>query len=168
MQGLEARSAHRLATAPWAAVFDAVAPRTADVARRFAAALAKRVPFHAKRGAIDLDAERLAPLLRALEGGAVRLEATDRALDDLLRRPDVDPERLLDRYRAQPDDEERFERRVADAVAAVDARDGTEPEAVLSWAMGRVMPEFLGRRDPLEVRDRLARALGAAASESAS
>ncbi len=165
--GLDARAARRLASSPWADAFDAVAPRGTTVARRFATALEKRVPFHRRDGSVNLHPERLAPLVRALEEGAIRLEATDRALDDLLRRPDTEPERLLARYRAQPDDDERFMRRVADVVAAAAALDGTEPERVMGWAMGRVMREFLGRRDPVEVRDRLLRALGAVAPEEA-
>jgi glutamyl-tRNA(Gln) amidotransferase subunit E len=158
--GLEARAASRLASAPWARVFDAVAPTVPAVARRLAAALETRVPFHARRGRGELEPDRLAPLVRALESGAVRLEAAHRALDELIGAPESEATALLERYQAGPNDAAQLERRVAETAADAQALDGTGPDGRLRWAMGRVMPEFLGRLDPQQVRDGLARALG--------
>jgi glutamyl-tRNA(Gln) amidotransferase subunit E len=158
--GLDPRAASRLASAPWAGVFDAVAPTVPAVARRLATALETRVPFYARQGLGEVGPERLAPLVRALESGAVRLEATDRALDHLLGSPESDVTALLVEYRPGPNDAAQLERRVAEVAAKAQALDGTAPDGRLRWAMGQVMPDFLGRLDPHHVRDWLGRAIG--------
>jgi glutamyl-tRNA(Gln) amidotransferase subunit E len=159
--GLETRAARRLASSPWAGAFDAVAPEVPAVARRVASALEKRVPFLERRGHTELAPERVAPLVRALEAGTIRPEATERALDDLVRHPDREPDVLLERYRVREDAAERCERRVAEVVAQASALNGADPEGVLRWAMGRVMPAFLGQLDPRYIRERLTTALSA-------
>jgi glutamyl-tRNA(Gln) amidotransferase subunit E len=159
--GLEPGAARRLASAPWAGVFDAVAPAVPEVAQRVASALELRVPFLGRRGHATLTPDRIAPLVRALETGTIRSEATERALDDLLRHPDREPDALLERYRVREDAAERCERRVAEVVAQASALNGTDPEGVLRWAMGRVMPAFLGQLDPRYVRERLTATLSA-------
>jgi glutamyl-tRNA(Gln) amidotransferase subunit E len=157
--GLEPRAAHRLVSSPWAGVFDAVAPAVPEVAQRVASALETRVPFLMRRGQAELAPERVAPLVRALEAGTIRPEATERALDDLLRHPDREPDALLERYRVREDAAEQCERRVAEVVAEASALNSTDPDGVLRWAMGRVMPAFLGQLDPRYVRERLTTAL---------
>ncbi len=89
----------------------------------------------------------------------MRLEAAERALDALIERSGVAPEGVLAAFRSGPSDAEELERAVAGTVAAAGALAGRAPERRLRWAMGRVMPRFLGRLDPEVVRARLAEAL---------
>ncbi|NIR43298.1 MAG: Glu-tRNA(Gln) amidotransferase subunit GatE [Gemmatimonadetes bacterium] len=167
--GLDPEPARRLAAAPWAELFDALAPAPGAPARRFADVLETRIPHHRRNGAIDYlpSAQRLDPLVRAVESGAIRPEAMERALDDLIDAPDRSVDKVLAPYRPGPDDDAELERAVADAAARAEALAGKPAEAVLRWAMGEVMPRFLGRVDPSRVRQRLIAALQLAGTEVA-
>ena len=167
--GLDSRAARRLASAAWADLFDALAPRTAAVAARLAAALEKRLPFHARTERyVAPSPERLRPLVQALESGAMRLEATDRAVDSLLASDAPAPDAVIDRFRMRPDDDARLDRRVADVVAVAAVEPGLrDPGTAFRWAFGQVMPAFLGRLAPDEVHGRLAAALVASTTEAA-
>jgi Asp-tRNA(Asn)/Glu-tRNA(Gln) amidotransferase B subunit len=52
-----------------------------------------------------------------------------------------------------------LERRVAEAAGARAAVRTADPDAVLRWAMGRVMPALRGKVDPSAARDRIVQAL---------
>jgi hypothetical protein len=69
-------------------------------------------------------------------------------------------------YRISDGDDGRLDRRIAEAVtAAAGSSSLRDPDRALRWAMGQIMPSFLGRIAPAIVRDRLAAALTASAVE---
>jgi glutamyl-tRNA(Gln) amidotransferase subunit E len=171
--GIERRMARRLATAVWKDLFDGVAPRQGEPARRLAGALEKRLPFQLRnrRGArprhpVDLpDPSRLAPLVRALEDDEIRPEALVWAVDAVLADPGVPVEEVLDRFQRRPGDEERLRELIQEVAGAAGALDGKPREVVLRWAMGPLMDEFRGRAAPVRVRELLEEALAGARVE---
>ena len=73
---------------------------------------------------------------------------------------------MLARFTAGPEDATAMQAQ-ASRAATLASRIADRPEEVrLRWAMGRVMPGFLGRLDPALVRDALRSALSAAAGEN--
>ena len=167
--GLDPRAARALAVAPWADLFDELAPRKGETARRLAGVLEKRMPFQSRklRGAKPkLTAElppaaRLAPAVRALEAGEFLPEALARVVDGLLEAQGRSAEDVLAGYRRRPGDEERLRDAVTAAAQEAELELGAKPpEVKLRWAMGQVAPQFLGRVTPLEVEARLAVVLG--------
>jgi Glu-tRNA(Gln) amidotransferase subunit E-like FAD-binding protein len=172
--GLHQAAARRLARAAWADLFDALAPQAGDMARRLANALQKRLPFHRRAGRLTFDptsmpdAERLAPAVRAIEAEEIRPEALDRLLDALVAGPDISVEEILAPHRRRADDDDILTRRLTDAVVEAQSLTTKTRDGVLEWAMGAVMPEFLGRLDPQVVRKRLAQALADAVPEAVS
>jgi len=159
--GLNAETAWRLAGAPWADLFEALQPPAGALARRLAATLAKRVPYHRRRGryARVPEAERIAPMVRAMEEGAIRPEAMDRIFDELVERPQASPREVLAPYRARPGDEAELERALERVQQEAAGLNGKPLDTVLRWGMGRIMPGFVGRLDPELVRERLRAAL---------
>lgn len=165
-RGLPPAAARRLARARWVALFEELDPRTEVCARRLAAALEKRLVRHWRvTGTRAMPAaERLVPLVRAVDAGRVRPEAFEAAFDELLVAPLDEAASLVERYAAGPDDEAELARRLEGLVRLKPvARHGSE--AYGRALMGRVMPEFLGRLDPRLVRARLAEALTREAPE---
>lgn len=161
--GLDARAAKVLSVAPWADLFDEIDPLGGYVARRFALVLEKRIPFHSRkrigsrpRTHLEVpDASRLAPLVRALEGGEIRPVALAWALDEVLSHPDQSVEDVLTRFRPRPDDPKHMEETL-EVIAQVATEGGARTrETFLAWGMGEVMRKFFGRVDPAEVRSRL-------------
>jgi glutamyl-tRNA(Gln) amidotransferase subunit E len=161
MMGLQPASARRLSSAPWADLFDALVPTDAATARRLAAALEKRIPYHRRDGvAVEaIEVERLRPLIRAIESGAIRPEALEPALDRLIQLGGWPVDELLADYLSGPDDLLELERELTRVTARATALAGKPAERVMRWAMGEVMPRFLGRLDPAVVRRRLQVAL---------
>ncbi len=170
--GLGFLEARRLAQAEWADLFDALEPESGAVARRLAASLQKRLPYHRRRGRLTFDPasrpdpERLAPAIRAIESGEIRPEALDRMLDALVAEPEAAPDEILARYRGDGEDEDVLTRRLTDVVVEAQLLTTESPEGVLRWAMGAVMPQLLGRLDPTVVRERLMKALEDAVPET--
>jgi Glu-tRNA(Gln) amidotransferase subunit E-like FAD-binding protein len=160
-RGLSAAAAERLVGAPWAGLFDVLAPETPICARRLAAALEKRLVHHWRRsGTRELSlAPRLAPLVRAVDAGAVRPEAFEAAFDRLLARPSEPPAAIVAELAVDGHEAERLDRAVADVVQARSTLVSRDPAAMLRWAMGRAMPSLLGRVEPARVRAQLARGL---------
>jgi glutamyl-tRNA(Gln) amidotransferase subunit E len=171
-RGLDPLAAQRLARAPWGDLFDALAPAAGDVARRLANAFQKRLPHHRRRGRLTRDAasmpdpERLSPMVRAIEAGEIRPEALDRMLDALIVQPEATAEDVLARFRRGEGDDDVLTRRLTDAVVEAQSLTTASRDGVLRWAMGAVMPEFLGRLDPAHVREQLERALEDAVPET--
>jgi Glu-tRNA(Gln) amidotransferase subunit E-like FAD-binding protein len=87
-------------------------------------------------------------------------------LDVLVAQTDVSVDELLVRYRGSADDEDVLTRRLTDVVVEAQTLTTAARDGVLRWAMGAVMPEFLGRLDPAHVRGQLARALEDAVPET--
>jgi glutamyl-tRNA(Gln) amidotransferase subunit E len=181
--GLEPAAAHDLAGAPWADLFDALAPEAGDSARRVAILLAQRVPLYARKArAGDLESmagpapesyrgepsaadgvpptDRVAPLVRALESGALRPDALVPALDAVVLDPDRSVEDVLEAFRPRDRDDARLLERVRQVAVRVDSDGPRARDARLDWAMGEVMRGLRGRVDPTVARDRLATAMG--------
>jgi len=165
--GLDARAAKALSVAPWADLFDEVAPEPGEVARRFAVVLEKRIPFHRRRQVGSKPrspqevpaASLLGPLVRALEGGEIRGEALAWALDEVLSDPDRSVESVLREFHPRPEDPEQLEETlVAVAQLANQGRKRTR-DTILAWGMGEVMRRFFGRVDPQLVWSRLSQLL---------
>jgi glutamyl-tRNA(Gln) amidotransferase subunit E len=167
--GLPAPAALRLASAPWANLFDALAPAPGVPARRLAAALEQRLPYHARRrvrraAAVwqpgDFPAaERVVPLIRAVERGELLPAALKPALDDVLADDRVDAGDVVANYRCRESDASAMAARVAAIAAAAHLLVGRPPEAMLRWAMGEAMAGFRGRVDAQAVQAMLRRAL---------
>lgn len=166
--GLGAGAAARLAVAPWAGLFDELGPAPGVVARRLAAALEKRLPYHRRRSGLEglPPAGRLVPLVRALNDGNFRIEALEAALDALVCSDGTDAGAILKRYTPRSGDEAAIEARVSEVRRQAGAVAGKPLEVALRWSMGRVMPEFLGRVDPRTLRGRLAESLDATGPRS--
>ncbi len=155
--GLDPQAAHRLARAPWAELFDAVAPAAGSVARRFAGALERRLPFYRRRGRLDglPELERVAPMVRAVERGAIRPEAMERMLNRVIEHPDDPVDPVLSVFQCRAGDAEELDRVVDEVVGRAGALAERPFATVRRWAMGQVMPQFVGRLAPLDVERRL-------------
>ena len=105
------------------------------------------------------DSTRLAPMVRAVESGEIRPEAMDRMLDDLVQEKDTSVEEVLARYRSRENDLEELERVLQTVTALAGQSTGKPAEVILRWAMGEVMPRFVGRLDPEWIQDQLSLAL---------
>jgi Asp-tRNA(Asn)/Glu-tRNA(Gln) amidotransferase B subunit len=170
--GLTPAAARRLADAPWADLFDALAPHLdRDLALRFARVLEKRVPYYARRAGVDLEqddsalaavgltTERLEPVVRGVSAGEMLPRALELALDDLAAAPSDPVAGVRERYRVRADDAERLDELVMAVSGRVDALDGRPRDVILRWAMGEVMRDLWGRVEASEVRRRLAESL---------
>jgi len=177
--GLSPAMARGLAGAPWAALFDEVAPAAGEPARRLAAALERRIPYHARRrghprrpdwgetasGILPRE-ERVAPLVRALEKGRLLPSALIPALDDVMRSPDRPVQEIVKAFGPLREDGAKVTTVVKEVVARSGELEGRSPEVILRWAVGEVMRNLFGRVDPLEIRRRLAEALGSGPEEA--
>jgi glutamyl-tRNA(Gln) amidotransferase subunit E len=165
--GIAAPMARRLAVASWADLFDRVAPAGGEPARRLAGALEQRIPFHARRtGQGPPSAERIAPLVRALEQGDIRPEAVIPALDDILGQPARPAAEVVASYAVRPEDEAVLAAGIRAAVARRHLVKSGDLDAALRWAMGEVMRPLRGRVDAARVERLVADALGAPALET--
>lgn len=165
--GLGRELAWRLVGAPWADLFDALAPKTVVGRRRLALALEHRVVhWWRQSGTRDLPpASRLRPLVDALDEGRIRADAYETVFDALVRYAGDDPAALVAPYLEAASAVE-----LAEAVAAVVAdaarmRFSSEP-ARLRWATGQVMYRLRGRVDPNAAQQAVAQAFGAAHEEA--
>jgi glutamyl-tRNA(Gln) amidotransferase subunit E len=166
--GLEPPAAHRLSSAPWAELFDSLAPVKADTARRLAAALEKRIPYHRRRRGLTAlpDGARLKPLVLAVDEGEVRVEALECILDRLVEEPASSPDDVLAPFRAREEDERELEQRLEQVARRSGALAGKPLDAVMRWAMGEVMPHLLGRIEPSRVQERIREVIREAVPEA--
>jgi glutamyl-tRNA(Gln) amidotransferase subunit E len=155
--GLTEAAARRLASAPWAELFDDLRPARGATARRVAAAFEKRIPYHLRKNTVDSlpDTERISMLVRRVEDGAIRLEAMERALDDIIEEDGTPVAKLLARYERQNDDAQQLDRALDEVSANAAQLAGKPAESVLRWGMGEIMRRFVGRVDPALARERL-------------
>jgi glutamyl-tRNA(Gln) amidotransferase subunit E len=153
--GLAPGAAHRLASSPWADLFDGAVPPAGDLARRLAASLAKRIPYHHRAGrrVPSGAATVLRDALRRIAAGDTRPEALDRIVDAAIAKPDAGVQEILAPFAPPPAPD--IDALVDDAAARARAMHGRSPGTLLRWAMGEVMPRALGHADPQDVRRRL-------------
>ncbi len=164
--GLGEVAARRLASSPWADLFDELAPAAGSPARQLSTALELRLPFHSRKHGLSRadvlpSAARLEPLVRALEQGALLPYALHPALDEALGDPDRPVGRILASYRPLSADDASPAATIQAVVSRSHLLDGKPPEVVLRWAMGEVLRPWRGRLDPHQVERALADALGA-------
>ena len=162
--GIDETAARVLSAAPWAPLFDELAPSTAPLARRLAHAFQKRLTQHRRRTkSAELPrAERLRPLIDAVAAAEIRVEALEPAFLALLQESGADPADILARFK-RPVELPQLLRQLDDARAELRS---DEPDAMLRWAMGRLMREALGRLAPSQVLAGARAALGLAAGEA--
>ncbi len=159
--GLSGRAARVLIDRDLAELFDALAPSTVVGRRRLAAALECRLLAWWRESSIRVvpSAERLAPLVRAVDAGRLRPEAYNAVFDALLRAGDEDSPHAIVERECTPEDPEPVLARALEALRpGLAARAFSTPEARLRWALGQVMPAVLGRVAPAVVCERIAAA----------
>jgi Asp-tRNA(Asn)/Glu-tRNA(Gln) amidotransferase B subunit len=165
--------AAHLAVAPWAPLFDKIGPEAGEGARRLAGILERRFPFHLRKvgkarrpewGEASLQsgdlADRIAPLVRALEAGELRPEGFGWAVDAILGDPEVTPDVLLDRFRIRVEDAAALPGVVEEVVEKAREMKGRPPGTLRRWAMGKVMGRFFGRIDPRGVKEAIQERMG--------
>ncbi len=165
--GIDDAAARRLAAADWADLFDELALAAGDGARRLAAALEKRIPHQRRQGRLTSlpEAERLRPLVRAAETGAIRPEAFELALDELIEDREAPPDKVLSTFCPGTEDRAELESAIAEVLNRPDAPVGKPGDVIVRWAMGQLMRRFIGRVDAQAVKGRLVEALQTAATE---
>jgi glutamyl-tRNA(Gln) amidotransferase subunit E len=159
-------AAHRLAAAPWADLFDRAAPAPGDLARRLAASLAKRIPYHRRAGRRVPDAAGtvLQAALTRMAAGDVRREALDRIVDAALTKSGATSKEILAPFAPPPVPD--LDALMGDAVSRARTMSGRRPDTLLRWTMGEVMPRALGHADPRDVERRLAERLTTVGAEA--
>jgi glutamyl-tRNA(Gln) amidotransferase subunit E len=158
--GLDPLVAWRLAHAPWADLFDGLDPVRGDLARRLAATLEHRIPHHRRRKGLSTpEPERVKPMVRAVASGEIRLEAMERIFDALLEQPLIPADEVLAPFRCRLGDSEELEQKLREVAGRVEPLASKPPDVVWRWAMGELMPLFLGRLEPAHVEARLAEML---------
>lgn len=163
--GLSARAARVLIDRELAGLFDALAPATVVGRRRLAAALECRLlAWWRETGTRVLPAaERLQPLVLAVDEGRLRPEAYNQVFDALLRASHEPPQAIVERWWASERAPEPVLDGALDAVLPrLAARRFSSPEARLRWVLGQVMPAVLGRMAPARVEERSSLALESA------
>jgi glutamyl-tRNA(Gln) amidotransferase subunit E len=159
--GLDLAVARRLVDAEWSDLFDAVAPEAGECARRVAFALEKRLPCFRRRTRVAAlpGEERLAPLVRALERGELRLDGFELALDRLLEEPAAEVAGILHAFRPCGAGDPELAAALRRTLEAAAQLPGRSPEVLLRWSVGQVMGALRGRVDPGQVRRALRREL---------
>jgi Glu-tRNA(Gln) amidotransferase subunit E-like FAD-binding protein len=116
--------------------------------------LEKRIPHHRRRLRLESlpDSGRLRPLVDEIGTGRIRAEAMEPALDLLLQERSGPTEQVLAVFRPRPEDDEELAQKIRRTVESSGPLAGQSEDVVLRWAMGRVMPGFLGRVDPNRIR----------------
>jgi len=154
----------RLMESPWLDLFDELCPREPGTARRLASACEKRLPMHRRRSGLRSTptAARLRPLVEALDDGAVRPEATEIIFDRLILEPSRSAAEIVGAFAIDGAEESGLKEMVDQVARRRSEVLSREPDSVLRWAMGQVMPTLVGRMDPRRVREVLRDALSSA------
>jgi len=160
--GLSVRVARVLMDRQLAGLFDALSPATELGRRRLAAALECRLmAWWREIGKREAPApDRLRVLVEATDEGTLRHEAYEAAFDAILREPQTPAEEIVRRFTVGKDAEADLTRAIEMLRPRLATLRFSSPEALLRFAMGRVMPLVLGRLAPAIVRERLVAALG--------
>ncbi len=165
--GLDVGHTARLLDAERGDLFDELNPRTAATARRLENALTARLVYHRRQngGRLLPASARLAPLVAAVDDGRVRPEAFEMIFDAIVTDQDADVDTVIASRSPRDDDDALLSASVAAAVERRGAMRPLPPDAAVRWAMGEVMPEFLGRLAPDVVRAALTDALASGVEE---
>ena len=160
--GLSRRAAQVLMDRELAGLFDELAPTTEVGRRRLASALECRVmAWWRELGERTMpEAERLRPLVEAVDSEALRAEAYDAVFDALLRETDTEPTAIIGRRLEGKDALGDLARAIEELRPRLATMRFVSSEARLRWAFGQVMPVVLGRLSPDTVREQLVAALG--------
>ncbi|MEM7154776.1 MAG: Glu-tRNA(Gln) amidotransferase subunit GatE [Myxococcota bacterium] len=160
--GLTRRAAQALMDLELAGLFDALAPTTEVGRRRLASALECRVvAWWREIGSRPTPkAERLRPLVDAVDSEALRAEAYDAVFDALLRDTQTEPAAIVARRLEGKDALGDLQRAIDELQPRLATMRFSSAEARLRWAFGQVMPVVLGRLSPDIVREKLVAALG--------
>ncbi len=160
--GLSTDAATALATAPWADLFDELAPQQSTTAKRLAFALAKRlVHFFRSAGHRQLPpAAELRPLVEATDAGRIRGEAFERLFDAALRAVDPAAAVAIVEATAKAPSGAACLVELTENPGRLHSQRDLDDAARLRYAMGQVMPEVLGRADPELVRQQILTSLG--------
>lgn len=151
-RGLPGDLAWRLIDAPWRPLFDALAPKTPEGARRLAWAMERQLTQHLRAGGDLPSIEQLRPLGGILEVTDPKRHALDALLSAALKDPEFDIAatlEMLDEPANIASALERVRRHAADLRS-------DDPAAATRWAMGLVMRGLLGRVEPREVELQIA------------
>ena len=108
-------------------------------------------------------AERLRPLVEAIDAGRVDPSAYDAIFDRSLR----EEEPSLGPFEIGQGAEEVLSRLIDELRPRLRAMRFTSDEARLRWAQGQVTPGVLGRLSPATIRARLTAALGSTVEDDA-
>lgn len=159
--GLSRRVAQVLIDRELAALYDALAPTTLVGRRRLAAALECRLlAWWRELGTRTVPAaERLRPLVDAIDSGRLRPEAYAEVFDAILRAPEEPAAAIVERWLPPEDPTTALAGALDHLQPKLAARRFSSPDARLRWALGRVMPAVLGRLDPAVVREQLVAAI---------
>jgi Asp-tRNA(Asn)/Glu-tRNA(Gln) amidotransferase B subunit len=83
-----------------------------------------------------------------------------------MRSPDRPVQEIVKAFGPLREDGAKVTTVVKEVVARSGELEGRSPEVTLRWAVGEVMRNLFGRVDPLEIRRRLAEALGSGPEEA--
>jgi len=160
--GFTDAAARKLSEAPWADLFDELAPSSETAALRLATALEKRLVHHWRSaGSRELPAaERIKPLLLAFEAAEVTGAAFEACFDSLLEAADRTADEIIDEHRLRPQADDLLAEAARLVSAGRDRVSGKRDDAVLRWAMGTALQgKPRGQLDPLLLRGHLIRLL---------
>ena len=156
--GLDRTAAQRLVASPWIGLFERLDVPAGDTARLAERAMQHRLPRLVREDGVEAlpTADRLQPWVDAIGAGDLTASTVENALERILAETSRPAEAVLERMRPHPGDQRALDQLVKDVAREVPSlRRRDEPDAVLRWAMGRIMPTMLGHVDPRTIRDRL-------------
>lgn len=161
--GLPEQVADRLSVSPRAPLFDRLAPRAPQHARRLATLLTERFR-HLQRKGLAVERVDEAFLERALvlvAAGGLHPSGLPALVEHRIRHGhDADPEDLTGRVGLKPATEAEVERAVTAATTELPAASFPNPDAAWRGTMGRVMERLRGRVDGAAVGTRVRTLVG--------
>jgi len=105
-------------------------------------------------------------MVDAVDDGEIRPEAIERILDQILVSSPDSTKDVLAPFRPRQGDQGELDKKMADVSMRADCVAGKSLDTAMRWAMGEVMPAFLGRLEPRWVGERLSKILRATVPET--